>query len=37
MTTSLRSRPAPSGSHLRQALIRSARTLRNLHGEQMYA
>ncbi len=37
MTTSLRSRPVPSGSHLRQALSRSARTLRNLHDEQVYA
>ncbi len=37
MTTSLRSRPAPSGSPLRQALGRSARILRNLHDEQVYA
>ena len=36
MTTSLGQRPASSGSRLR-ALGRSARTMRNLYKEQVYA
>jgi len=36
MTTSLGQRPASSGSRLR-ALGRSARTMRNLYEEQVYA
>jgi len=37
MTTSQHRRHAPSDSHLRRALSRSARALRNLHDEQVHA
>jgi hypothetical protein len=37
MTTSQPRRQATSGWHLRRALSRSARALRNIHGEQVQA
>ena len=37
MTTSQPTRHTASGSHLRRALTRSARALRNLHDEQVSA